>query len=34
LELADSEGKVRGIFNLKHLKPYLSGISEEVKDNE
>ena len=23
-ELADEEGRIRGIFNLKHLKPYLS----------
>jgi hypothetical protein len=23
-ELCDTEGKVRGTFNLKHLKPYLS----------
>jgi hypothetical protein len=24
-ELCDTEGKIRGIFNIKHLKPYLSG---------
>jgi hypothetical protein len=23
LELQDKEGKLRGLFNLKHLKPYL-----------
>jgi hypothetical protein len=23
-ELADPEGKIRGVFNLKHLKPYLT----------
>jgi hypothetical protein len=28
VEIADHEGKVRGIFNLKHLKPYLAGRSE------
>jgi hypothetical protein len=23
-ELDDSEGRIRGLFNLKHLKPYLT----------
>jgi transposase InsO family protein len=28
-ELADSKGKIRGIFKLKHLKPYLTEKTEE-----
>jgi hypothetical protein len=30
-ELTDKEGKIRGIFNKTHLKPYLSAIPEEIK---
>jgi hypothetical protein len=30
-ELTDKEGKIRGIFNKTHLKPYLSAIPEKIK---
>jgi hypothetical protein len=30
-ELADSEGRIRGLFNLKHLKPYLTEKTNEEK---
>ena len=28
-ELVDTEGRIRGIFNIKHLKPYLSEETEK-----
>jgi hypothetical protein len=30
-ELDDTEGRIRGIFNIKHLKPYMSEENEELR---
>jgi hypothetical protein len=30
-ELGDAEGKIRGLFNIKHLKPYLA---ERIENEE